>query len=349
MSSLRRDLIERRLWPFAIILVAAIVAVPFLLHGHGGARAVTSPPAANGSPAPASGTTRPTHATTHHQATPTSHKRDPFSVASVQGASAESATTSTTTSSTSTSSPSSSTSSSTAATVSSGGAASSAGSGAPTSSTSTSTPANTTPVTTTPVTPTVTTAPETGTSKPTHWTVYSIDVRAGALGSPTARRNIAAFTPLPGERAPQAMFMGTTDHARAAVFALRAGVEVSGMSGKRSSGVICRPSLADCTLIAMPVGKSVRLSYVSSNGDQRGFALRLTRISARVITSASAARAAQGRRSAVGLCDLELGDPLGFYNPGSGQMKLPSAKACRRNHKAVAFPGSLGAGSSERG
>ncbi len=43
MNSLRRDLMERRLWPVVALLILAIAAVPFVLRQTAGA-VVTPPP-----------------------------------------------------------------------------------------------------------------------------------------------------------------------------------------------------------------------------------------------------------------------------------------------------------------
>src|SRR5579875_2369353 len=82
MNSLKRDLIERRLWPLAVVLVAAIVAVPFLLHGHRANAAIAPPP-----PSGTGAQTTTTATTSAHSVnprvtrTPTSHTRNPFQAA----------------------------------------------------------------------------------------------------------------------------------------------------------------------------------------------------------------------------------------------------------------------------
>jgi hypothetical protein len=345
MESLKRDLFERRLWPLALVIIVAIVAVPFLLHGHRANADIAAPPAASGTPTvPASGTTPP-HKSSHHRATPTSGRRDPFEAADAAKATS---TTSTTTTTTTSGSPASTGSTSGGSAGSSGTAAS----GSPSSGTST--PVTTTPATTTPpVTTPVTTAPgstsHTGSTKTTSWDIFSVDLRIGARGTPVTHRNIARLTPLPSERSPQVMYLGVANRGRNAVFALGAGVEVRPLGGRHSAGAFCRPSRVDCALVVIPAGKSVGLRYVSSTGKDRALVLKLSRIRSHVTESSSAVKAARRHVSAIGLCDLKLGDPIGFFDPADDSVNIPSTRACRREKLAVPFPGSLGAGSSERG
>jgi len=176
-----------------------------------------------------------------------------------------------------------------------------------------------------------------------------VDLRVGAAGHPVAHRDVARLTPLPSERSPQVMYLGVTAHGREAVFALGAGVEVRALSGTRSKGARCEPSRVDCAMVVIPAGRSIGLSYVSATGAVHTLVLRLSRIGSLVTRSASQVNAARHHVSAVGLCDLKLGDPIGFFDPSDANVTIVSTRACRRRKLAVAFPGSLGAGSSERG
>ena len=143
--------------------------------------------------------------------------------------------------------------------------------------------------------------------------------------------------------------MGVEDHGRAAVFALGAGVEVRSTGGTRSMGAFCHPSRVDCALAVIPAGRSVALLYVSPTGSDRALVLRVSRIRSETTRSEAVVRAARRHVSPIGLCDLKLGDPIGFVDPSEDSVSVPSTGACRRKKLAVAFPGSLGAGSSVRG
>jgi hypothetical protein len=352
MRSLRRDLLERRLWPIVVLIIAAIVAVPFVLHGPRGQAAIAPPPVATGSPQPTTSGTRHRAVDTHAVTAPTSRTRDPFQEGDVQRTTVHETTTATTSTTTPTSQspPRSSVTTTPAAT-----AAATTTAPAPTTAATTTAPATTTPVTSKPPavrTPTVTkprVAAETAPSRTRTWDVYSVDLRIGAPGHPVTHRDIARLTPLPSERAPQAMYMGVTDHGRRAVFALGAGVEVRAIGANHSHRAVCTPSRVDCALVVIPADASIALRYVSSTGPQHTLLLRLRRITTRLTRSAVVAKAARRHVSAVGLCELKLGDPIGFFDPSDETVRLPSRAACRSDKRAVPFPGSLGAGSSVRG
>lgn len=352
MRSLKRDLFERRLWPLVAVIVAAIAAVPFLLPGGRSGSPIAPPPAASGASAPATPTTRHATTDTHRAATPTSRTRDPFQEAGVRTPTADHLTQSTTSTTT--------VSHASPATSSGGAGTSSAAGGSSATTPAPTTPATTTPPTTTAVVsaPPVTTTP----TKPTtgnsgkrapapsrNWDIYAVDLQIGPLGSPMTHEDIARLTPLPNERAPQAMYMGVTDHGRRAVFALGAGVEVRAAGKGHAARAACVPSRVDCALVVIPAGGRVELLYVSSTGRQRMLALHVRRITTRLTRSASVAKTAREHVSAVGLCDLKLGDPIGFFDPAGESLKLPSIASCRHHKLAVPFPGSLGAGSSVRG
>ncbi|HET9126377.1 MAG TPA: hypothetical protein VFN65_15970 [Solirubrobacteraceae bacterium] len=344
MRSLRRDLFERRLWPLAVALVAVIAAVPFLLHGRIAGAPVPPPPPPSAAGAPGVVGSRQDAIDTRRPTAPTSHTRDPFQPTATPSALHLTRT-----------SPHTTRTASTAPTP----------HPAPVVHRSPATPPATTPTPTpsAPSTPVLSSPP--AVTKPTatrqlaprkhhaaprrSWDIYSVDIRIGRWGRLATHRDPARLTPLPYERAPQVMYLGVTDHGRRAVFALGAGVEVRADGKRRSLAPACSPSRLDCALVIVPAGERVRLRYVSATGAQRTLILVVRRITTRLTRSAAAARAARDHISGVGLCELRLGDPIGFFDPAAASVKLPSTASCRRDRRAVAFPGSLGAGSSVRG
>ncbi|HLI58363.1 MAG TPA: hypothetical protein VKV21_01730 [Solirubrobacteraceae bacterium] len=342
MKSLQRDLFERRLWPLAIVIVAAIVAVPFVLHSHRANADIAPPPPVKAQPGSPAGAA-PTPKTRHQPVAPTSRTRDPFQAAAVQRQ------THTTTSSTGSGATTRSSPSSTSTGGRSGGGVGSSSASGAAVSTSATTSTPTPPVATTPIVTKPVTAPTHPSVPARTWRIYAVDIRIGASGDPRGYRDIARLTPLPSERSPQAMYMGVTDHGRSAVFALGAAVAVRGLGTRRSAGAFCSPSRVDCALVVIPAGKSVALSYVNATGAVRPLILRVRRIALHLTHSARIARIAQRHVSAVGLCDLKLGDPIGFIAPDTGNRTLPTTGSCRRDKHAVPFPGSIGAGSGERG
>ncbi len=347
MNSLKRDLVERRLWPLAIVLVAAIVAVPFLLHGHHTASADPIAPA----PVPKAGaaststtSTSSTATTAHRTRTPALHmsnSRDPFAAGAVGHTHHAASSGGSASASVSAASPTVVDGSGTST----GSASASASTGTTTSLTSTPPAATgaTSPSTpTTATTPTTVTPPTTVTSTPAarSWTIYRVDVRYGLQGKPASLSDLARLSPLPAQR-PKAMFAGVTDHGHEAAFLIGAGVGATGQGR-------CHPSRSSCAMVTLAPGQREALFYLVKDGGGRTTILRLAGVTKSVTHSARAAQAAYDRHSTLGLCDLMLGDPLGFvYDSAQGSLRRLQTAACRRNHAAVAFPGTAGgAGSS---
>ena len=369
MSSLRRDLIERRLWPLAVVLIAAIVAVPFLLAGHGHtdhAALADSAPAPAASPAAGSSTTSssasPTRTATGRQRAGDSKTRDPFAAAA-----ASTSTTATTGARSATSNSGSAGSAGASQTASSSTPGSSTGAApspaapilttpttsTPTTSTpTTSTPTTSTPTTSTPILTTPTTStPTTGTTSTTpttvstsrhpagageKWSLYSVDVRIKAPdGTASAITNLPRLIPLPAATWPKLMYMGTTDGGRDAVFALGDGVSARGRAR-------CRPAHDNCSLIVLAPGQAEAISWTIGVDQRRTLQLTVTRITTKVTRVRHRATAAIARHSQVGLCELQLGDPIQFqYDTSNGVLASASRSACTKSMKktAAAFPG----------
>jgi hypothetical protein len=187
MSAVRNlinDLIDRRLWPIAVALLAALVAVPVLLGG--GSKAPASAPAAPLAAAPATPATQAavsmaTTTTTTPQYRP-GPVRNPFAQHHVPAP----ATTTQPTLTPSTSAPVTS---------------------AP------STPVGGSPITATPV------LPGTGGAQPdTVKDVWRVNVRFGEAGDQKLHRGIPRLTPLPSATNPFFIFMGVLADHKTAVF-----------------------------------------------------------------------------------------------------------------------------------
>lgn len=323
MSSLRRDLLERKLWPLVALLLAGVVAVPLLLlKGASAAGTPTAPP-----PPPAA-VTAPSAG--HAPATEPAKvllariARSPFASGTPKlaakpasqaqpAASPSAAATATTTTTATMVSPSPSTTSSQSAT--------------PTSTTAT-TPTSSTHSTPTPVSTTASAPPEIPV-KVQSWTTYSVGVRFGRDASAPIKNNLARLTPLPSARQPEIMFMGVMAGGRQAVFALGAGLQHTGPG-------LCRPSHTQCSAILLKAGQTEHIVVPAAAGGQpQQLILRLVHIASIVTHSQKAALAAYQRHSAVGLCELALADPVS-YSQTSGTVANVARAACR--HQAAAVP-----------
>jgi hypothetical protein len=337
MSSLRRDLFERRLWPVIAVLLVAVIAVPLMLRKTASATVTPVPPAP-----PLAGATAPVQRTTTRLSVhrlEVSMPRDPFASGmptlnaqpeSKTGTASASSTTTTTAATTTTTSPSMVTPTPTPTPT----AAPSSGSATTPAATTTS---STTPTTTTTGATTTTTS---GSSfippvpEVQSWTVYAVDVRVGTGSFAPLISDVARLTPLPSDAEPKAMFMGVLTGGDGAVFALGAGVQHAGPG-------ICRPDPQRCAAIVLHVGQTEQL-ITQAAGGPRELDLSLVNISSRVTHSQDDALAAFHRHSAAGLCELDLSDPV-TYSQGAGTVSAVTAATCKDQPAAVPFPGGLAA------
>ncbi|MFZ1997633.1 MAG: hypothetical protein WAU75_26175 [Solirubrobacteraceae bacterium] len=340
MSALRRDLLERRLWPVVALLILALVAVPVLLLKGAPAGGTTLPPA------PPAASTTSSHTSTTRAPSNEPVKvvlariaRDPFargvsklssgpaSSTSSAGASATGAGTSssasTTPSSSSSTTPASMVSPSPATTSSSSSSTSSTGSTGSGSAATTST---------TPTSTIASTSPSTQEAQPARvqsWTTYSVSVRFGKDLSVPLKTNIARLTPLPNIMAPQVMFMGVMSDGTSAVFALHTAVGHTGPG-------LCRPDYAHCSAIVLKPGQTEHLSVSTSNGGRQGVVLRIVKISSSVTHSRKVALDAYHRVDDAGQCELDLANPVS-YDPVTGTVSSVVKNACQKHPKAVPF------------
>jgi hypothetical protein len=332
MSSLRRDLVERKLWMVVAILIVAVIGAPvFLLKG---ASASTTPTV----PAPPAATAQTT--TTATTATTASAEpvkvvlariaRDPFASgvpklspkpASATSSSGSSSSTGTTASASTSTTPSSSTapvsmvSPSPALSGSSSAGSSDAGSGA---TAPTSTIASTSPL-----------AQKTQPAKIQAWTMYSVSVRFGKDLSVPVKTDVARLTPFPNVMTPQVMFMGVMADGRSAVFALRAGIGHTGPG-------LCRPSHTHCSAIVLKAGQTEHLSVTTSNGGHQDLVLRVVDISSSITHSRQVALDAYHHVNDAGQCELDLANPVS-YDPVTGTIASVAKTACQRHPDAVPF------------
>jgi hypothetical protein len=331
MSSLRRDLIERKLWPLIALLVAAVVAVPLVLLKGAAAGGTPTPPPPAATAQPAGQTaTQPTGSvakTVPVKVLVASIPRNPFtggmpklsSKPASKPAGGASASTTTTSSSTTTTpaamvSPSPATTSTPAA-----------------SSTPATTPAATNTTSTIATTPAkVPTTPEATPAKVQTWTLYSVSVRYGKDANARVRTDVARLTPLPSAKQPQVMFIGVMDGGRQAVFDLGAGIQHQGPG-------LCRPSRARCSALQLKGGQTEQVILPTANGGHRTVLLRLVRIVSSTTHSHSVALAAYQRHSAAGLCALDLAEPV-TYSSATGTLASVAAAACKAQPAAVPFP-----------
>jgi hypothetical protein len=164
-----------------------------------------------------------------------------------------------------------------------------------------------------------------------------VSVRYGPDTAVPLRQDIARLTPLPSGAHPAVVFMGVTAHGTQAVFALGEGVQHAGPG-------ICRFNRADCTSILLKAGGTERLAVPAQRGATRNVILRVVRITPTLTHSLTVAQAAYARHSALGLCELLLGNPM-VFNPLTGTLSNQATAACQSQATATAFAPAVSAGS----
>jgi hypothetical protein len=287
--SILRDLIDRRLWPVAILLAVALAAVPLLLGRQGGSTTAVVP----ATPAPAD--TAQKAEVTLETGVPADRDRagdvrDPFkSPIKVTTTASEPAlptdtgpsgsTAATTPAATGTGTPSVSTTGAT------GGGSSDASAGD--SSTTT---------TTTPKAPAQTKT--TGVAEDAKDT-YHVSVRFGLDGGKLQTiRDVARLSPLPSASDPFFVYLGVlettaTKKERRAVFVVTSDATPNGEGA-------CHPTTNDCQSVELTVGQTAFFDYTDANGKVSQYELQLAGIHKTEIKSEAKASAAIARHSVAG-------------------------------------------------
>jgi hypothetical protein len=291
-----RDLVERRLWPVAALLVLGLLAVPVLLTKG-------EPPA----PAPAADAMlsddgalvsvvapAPRSSLKDDERRLVGRRKDVFAspaapVASTAGAGSV-ATAPEPTSSAPAPAPD---------TSSSGGSGASGG-GPPAGGSGESPPRSTTPSAPAP--------------RPrTTLTYHAVDLRFGRAGStPKAQTNIARLTPMPSAKRPGVLFFGVFNGGSSAGFLVANGV--------RATGSNCTGRTATCSLLRLGAGRKATIGIPDASGRTLNYTLEVLRIRTVRSTSAAAAREALSRESRAGRCIVSAeGNPFGtvLFDPKS--------------------------------
>jgi hypothetical protein len=292
VRNLIRDLIERRLWPVALLLAVALAAVPVVL-GHGGSDAASTAalpatPATGAAPdAEKAEVTLDTTAPADSE--PGEHVRNPFKSPARPKAKTASTETSGATPSATASAP------------------------APAASTPAATPSPSTSGSSTSDPPATTTAPATGTTKPKTTTkpntttapraddpsdTYHVSVRFGLNGGKTKTiRDIARLSALPSVTDPFFVYLGvietTTTHEKRAVFLVSSDATPNGEGA-------CHPTKTDCESVELAVGQTAFFDYTLPTGVVTQYQLELAGIHKTAVVSDAKASAAFARHSVAG-------------------------------------------------
>ena len=280
--SMLKELVERKLWPIALVLVIALVAVPVLLTKKAPTDIVTPP----SGPLPySSGTTLPAISvqTAPGNSNLAGKGRNPFNPQHV-------ATTSTT-----------ATVASVTATPSTGTVATGAGSSGG-SSTSSATGSGTGASPTTPATlpaPTSTTPAPSAPPKPAPTGLSPTESYHVSLAITTANGGVNTIDPLkrlnilPGKQQPMLVELGVLQGGHRVLFAVEPGTVVSGAG-------TCTPGPIDCEIVSLKPGQTEGISKQTSSGSTPVALFSVNSISADQYPSAAAANKARQTASDAG-------------------------------------------------
>ena len=323
-----RQIVQRRLWPVAVLLLAALVAVPVLL-AKDPAPAPLPTPAATTADADSDLTAKPivapaTNVDDSHRhvlgtnadpfrpavvATPTPTATPSGSAGSLASASASKVPTGSGSTGASTATSGSSTTS--------GGSGSGSVPSTPASPPSSSAP----PAATTPSAP----------SKPkTTYPLYSLTVRFGDASTTLTKQRLKRLAPLPDAESPVAIYLGPGPDKRSAVFLVDASVTPQGDG-------TCKPYAADCQTVTLHEGDTefFDVKDASTGTVTKTYELDLVHIVRKSTTSARKARTARATSKAGARAlrkHLAHGGPLRWaYDRSSGTV----AKLERREWKAT--------------
>jgi hypothetical protein len=242
------DLVEKKLWPVAIALIAAIIAVPMVLSGGGDTESPVPSAVATATPATTATTAgRIVSLDSSAQTGEVERSGDtlnPFIQHHVPKAGAATSTT---------------------AAPATGGAG-----GLPGTGTTDTTGTSTTPATgTTPTTSTGGSGTTTPTTTEADSTVYRVNVKFGKEGEEKSIDDIARLTPLPSSTEPLFVFMGVKDDLKTAVFLISSDAVPADGDG------VCKPTKDECSTLELQVGDSEVLSAAAGTAGETQYLLTL--------------------------------------------------------------------------
>jgi hypothetical protein len=270
LRNLLSDLVEKRLWPVALLLVGALVAVPLLLGGGGSSDADTVASVPTVQPTAPATQIRVSEDSNLSTLAPSGAKHNPFLQPKTKTTTPEpSAAAEPTTPS---------------ATPTTGG-----------TSGGTSTPSSTPTAPSTPSTTTTTPDTSTGTKKDEgDTTAISVDLRFGEPGNSkqTTYSDIARLSAVPSVDRPIVIFLGVKKDKKTATFLISSDATATGDG-------VCKPAVTNCQTIEMQAGDTTFLDIDYGNR-VRQFRLDVKRVGEVQKPTAEKASAARARVSVAG-------------------------------------------------
>jgi hypothetical protein len=310
LTNLIKELRERKLWPVALLLIVALVAVPVLLSKKAPTNLVTPQP--TGGVPYSTGTTLPAISvrTTRGTAKLAGRGRNPFTPQHVATTATTTATTSTTAVAT-TSTPSSGTTNVGSVNIAVGGGSGSSNSPAPVSATPTPTPAPSTPA---PGTPHAKPAPAPAglSAKQSYEVSLAITNSGGGLDTVDPLERLSV---IPSLQQPLLVELGVLQGGKQVLFAVQTGAVLSGRGS-------CTPGPIDCEILALSPGQTEAVSRQTPTGSTPVALFAVNSIRAAEHPSVAAANQARHAASDAGR-QLLANSPLSAgslfqYDPSVG-------------------------------
>lgn len=280
------DLVERKLWPVAVLLLAALVALPLLLGRAHGASVTPALPATPGAAAPSAHVV--SLATSKPKGAPLGKAHDPFPARGT-GAGANGAPQAPTVSPVGPASSGDGSGSAPTPPVSIPGIGS--GSGAP--RTTPQRPIASPPLPDRTVTSPGGTAPSSPGAAPDIKAGYRVNITYGRAGTTKPMQDIARLDPLSALNAPVVLYLGVKDDQHTALFMVLADVAVSGDG-------VCRPSPTDCQIIGLRAGEAEIIQVPTSAGSVYSYQLSVDKVLPKMVATAAAGVTARHRESKAG-------------------------------------------------
>ena len=281
LRSLMGDLIERRLWPAAVLLVVALVAVPVLIRS-GGAETPVASVAPGSTPAPGGPAAQVAPATDSSVKAGGGTVRDPFTQPVP---------------------PKAKTSAAPSGSAAAAPAASAAGAAAGTTSMGrsgggSSVPAEIPGLTDIGVTPVGGSTGSTGGSTGGGSTLdardsWHVDLRFGTQGNLAARSDVPRLSPLPSQADPFFVFLGVLADGKTALFLISSDAQATGDGN-------CVPSPKNCDRVELKAGETEFFDVATPEGEVVQYQLDLVSVSRKTAASAAVAQAARVRESSAG-------------------------------------------------
>jgi hypothetical protein len=270
LRSIWDELVERRLWPLALALLVAIVAIPVLLSKPAKEASPPVPPPAATSGVSAGAAFQPAVSTEGRKSSQIRknlgrfNRKNPFTPQGID-LSATSGTASAATAGSSVSGTSSSTSTDQSAT---GGSTTTTGTGSSGSSGSATTPAPTPEI---------------------FYYTYTVDVKFGETGQED-KKTLTEFRALPSSDNPVMVFMGVRPDAETAVFLVAADASTTGDG-------TCKPSDTECTFLYMKKDDKQTIEATNVDGTVTDYTLKLLDVNIKRTDSPNKASASKKSRA----------------------------------------------------